>query len=131
MNKFMAKKDVSNEDLAVMIKKGFDGADKRFDKVEGRLTKVEGRLTKVEGRLTKVEGRLTKVEATVVTKNYLDEKLSDLRGDLVVLMRKEDNKVRKLVDVLKKRKVITAGDAKEILAMEPFPELNLHFEGNS
>jgi hypothetical protein len=89
--------------------------DKRFDGVEGRLDKVEGRLDKVEGRLTKIE-------STMVTKDYLDEKLSDLKGDLVVLVRKEDRKLASLIDVLIRKSVISTDDAKHILALEPFPQ---------
>lgn len=33
----------------------------------------------------------------LVTKDYLDEKLSDLAGDLTVLMRKEDRKLGALI----------------------------------
>jgi len=79
----------------------------RFNKIDARFDQVDGRFDRVESRLDRVESRLDKVEATMVTKDYLDDKLSDLRGDLTVLMRKEDTKVKALVEVLKDRKVIT------------------------
>ena len=53
----------------------------------------------------------------------VDIKLSHLKGDLVVLMRKEDKKVVALVEILKEDKVITPEKAKTVLAMEPFPQL--------
>lgn len=108
----MEQPDISLNDLAVMINEGFDAVDKRF--------------TGVDERLDGMDQRFAKIEATMVTKDYLDEKLADLRGDLVVLTRKEDNKVRKLVDILKKRKVLSTKEADEILSMEPFPDLGLH-----
>ena len=37
----MAKKSVTIEDLAVMVKKGFDSVDKRFDGVDDRLDRIE------------------------------------------------------------------------------------------
>jgi archaellum component FlaC len=37
----MAKKNVTIEDLAVMVKKGFDAVDKRFDGVDDRLDRIE------------------------------------------------------------------------------------------
>jgi archaellum component FlaC len=37
----MAKKNVTIEDLAVMVKKGFDSVDKRFDGVDERLDRIE------------------------------------------------------------------------------------------
>jgi hypothetical protein len=58
---------------------------------------VEKRFDGVESRLDGVESRIDKIEATMVTKDYLDDKLADLRGDLVVLMRKEDTKVKALI----------------------------------
>lgn len=51
------------------------------------------------------------IKSQMVTKDYLDTKLADLRGDLVVLTRKEDAKVKSLVDLLKKKKVITGAEA--------------------
>jgi len=79
--------------------------------------------SRVDERLDKLEGKVDKIEATMVTRDYLDEKLADLRGDLVVLMRKEDTKVVKLIEILKRRKVITEIEEKEILSMEPFAKL--------
>ena len=69
--------------------------------------------------------RFTKIESEMVTKDYLDEKMSDLQGDLTILTRKEDKKVKKLVEILKKRKLISNKEVKEIMAMEPFPQLVL------
>ncbi|MEK7083694.1 MAG: hypothetical protein AAB932_00470 [Patescibacteria group bacterium] len=65
------------------------------------------------------------IQSTMVTKDHLDEKMSDLRGDLVVLARKEDTKVKALINLLKAKQVITEGDAKQLLTMEPFAELAL------
>ena len=79
--------------------------------------------SRVDERLDKLEGKVDKIEATMVTKDYLDEKMADLRGDLVVLMRKEDTKAVKLIEILKRRKVITEIEEKEILSMEPFAKL--------
>ena len=66
---------------------------------------------------------VTRIKALMVTKDYLDEKLADLRGDLVVLTRKEDTKVKALINLLKNKKIITPGDAKQLFTLEPFAEL--------
>lgn len=71
----------------------------------------------------KVDERFDKVEAVMVTKDYLDEKLSDLRGDLVVLTRKEDVKLRALAEILRKHNVISEQEFKQVLSMEPFSKL--------
>ncbi|MFH1462298.1 MAG: hypothetical protein ABIG08_01170 [bacterium] len=55
----MKKKNVTTDDLARMVKKGFDGVDRRFDKVEDRLERIE-KLLIVEHRQ-----RIEKLEADV------------------------------------------------------------------
>jgi hypothetical protein len=52
----------------------------------------------------------------------MDDKLSDLKGDLIVLMRKEDTKLVELVDVLLNKNVINNDEANRILGMQPLPQ---------
>ena len=92
-------------------------------------TEVDKRFSGIDGHLNKIDGRLDKIEDTMITKYYLndklDEKLADLRGDLVVLVRKEDVKMKKLIDILKKRNLLNDNEFNEIMSMEPFPQLAL------
>ena len=80
----------------------------------------------LDEKLKDVHKEIKDVQGKMVTKTFLnetlDEKLADLTGDLTVLMRKEDRKLLALVEILKGRKVISAEDAKQILALEPFPK---------
>lgn len=99
-----------------------ENSEKRLDEIFEVVTFIkDNAVTKQE--FSSLEKRVIKIEATMITKEYLDEKLADLRGDLVVLMRKEDTKLKTLVDILTKKQVITDNDAKQILTMEPFPQL--------
>ena len=50
----------------------------------------------------------------LVTKDYLDDKLDNLRGELVVLTRKEDKKLISLVDTLYGKRVLSSTDRKHI-----------------
>ncbi|MFH1405441.1 MAG: hypothetical protein ABIH21_05120 [Patescibacteria group bacterium] len=52
----------------------------------------------------------------------MDEKLADLKGDLTILMRKEDKKVVELINVLKEKDVLSIEEAEKLLALEPFPQ---------
>ncbi len=72
----------------------------------------------VDGRFNNVDGRFN----NVVTKSYLDDKLADLRGDLTVLMRKEDNKLRTLVEILHEKKTLSDEETRRVFVLEPFPE---------
>ena len=93
-----------------------------IEAVSGYSQRVEGRLDRIEGGQGKMEARLDKIEATMVTKDYLDEKLNeklfDLRGDLVVLMRKEDAKLKELVDILHKKRVLEPENRESITACQ-------------
>ena len=89
---------------ASYVDKRFDGVDKRFDGIDKRLNKIE---------------------ATMVTKDYLDDKLADLSGDLVVLLRKEDKKLGAIIEELVSNKVISDVAAKRILAMDLFPQIQI------
>ena len=120
------------------VDKRFNSVDKRFDDVDKRFTGLDKRIDGIKAgneeilsaintyseendkHLEKIDRQLTKM----IDRDYLDEKNADLRGDLVVIMRKEDVKVKKLVDILQKRRVISAEEVKEILSMEPFPQLS-------
>ena len=57
--------------------------------------------------------------------DHMDEKMTDLRGDLVVLMRKEDMKMVRLCEMLKEKDILADKEIQEILRMEPFPKLAL------
>ena len=96
--------------------------------LRGDLESFKGEIIEaVSGYSQKVEGRLDKIEATMVTKDYLDEKLNeklfDLRGDLVVLARKEDAKLKELVDILHKKRVLEPADVARIFSLEPFAKI--------
>lgn len=99
--------------------------DERFSQVDGRLSHLENDVTELKGDVTELKGDVGLVRTAMVTKNYLDDKLADLRGDLVVLMRKEDKKVQSLVELLHSKKVISEEEAKRILSMDLFPQVSL------
>ncbi|OHA64949.1 MAG: hypothetical protein A3D64_00190 [Candidatus Wildermuthbacteria bacterium RIFCSPHIGHO2_02_FULL_49_9] len=51
----MKKKEVTIEDLARMVQKGFTGVEGRIDKVDTRLARIGGRLESMEKRLVRIE----------------------------------------------------------------------------
>lgn len=89
----MKEKEITNQDLFDLIKSGFDSNDERFESMDKRFESMDKRFDAMDKRLTRVE-------SLMVTKDYLDDKLADLKGDLVVLTRKEDTKLKTLVNIL-------------------------------
>lgn len=105
------------------ITEHFDAVDKRFDSVDAKIDKtrldLESDMTALRKELTH---EINKLEWKVVSRDYLDEKLHDLKGDLIMITRKEDKKLSTLVTVLQNKKVLSDQDTKLILQLEPFPQ---------
>ena len=118
----MPNNEPTNHEILEAINTFADNVETRFDSVDHRLDSVEHRLESVEHRLDSVEHRLDSVEINMVTKEYLDDKLMDLKSDLVILMRKEDHKLNTLVDILFKKKLLTEQDKEQLTSLEPFPK---------
>ena len=94
-----------------------DEFNERFDRLDSRVSGIESKMvTKDE-----LKEELAKMETRLVTKDYLDETMNDLRCDLTVSLRKEDQKVVTLVSILEERKVLSKKDAQRVMAMELFP----------
>ncbi len=109
--------------FADQMEQRFLAIEQRLDRVEQRLDKVEQRLDGVEQRLVSVEQRLTRLEMGAVTKEYLDEKLYSLKGDMIVMFRQENTKLETLVEALQEQRSLSLDKGKKILALEPFPKI--------
>lgn len=79
---------------------------------------VENRFQTIESKLTNVEGKL---ETDMATKEYMDERVSEIKGELIGIIRKEDKKLVSAVEKLEHKSVFSMEDSQEIAAMEPFP----------
>jgi hypothetical protein len=65
----MKKRNITIDDLAVMVQKGFTGADKRFDKVDERLERIENMLiAEHRRRIEKLETDMRKVREILAVK---------------------------------------------------------------
>lgn len=89
------------------------------------LEAVNTFATHVDQQFADIKAEIKTIKSTMVTKDYLDDKLSDLRGDLTVVMRKEDTKLCAVIDILLEKKIFTEADKKRVLTMEPFPQLSM------
>ena len=118
----MPKNEPTTTDILEAINSFSFDNDKRFDKLENRLELFEN---KTNQHFEKIDNDLKAIKSTMVTKGYLDEKLSDLRGDLSVLIRKEDTKVKELVNILVKKKVLNEKDQEKLFKMEPFAQTSV------
>ena len=102
-----------------------DKTDRRFGDIFEAVTFIKDNAAmrdEFNNEISGIKTEISGIKSTMVTKDYLDEKMSDLRGDLVVMMRKEDTKLKTLVGVLKEKAVLDNSDVKRIYSMEPFAQ---------
>lgn len=111
-----------NNDIAEEI---LSAVNEFSEKTDRRLEKLEESMKDVRSEIKDVRSDTASLRSQMVTKDYLDDKIADLRGDLVVLTRKEDAKLHLLVEKPCERKVLDEQDKQDIFKMEPFPQLHL------
>lgn len=110
------KEDVTNNEILEFLQEHMVIHQELQEGLQGVKTELR---SEIQGVKTELRSEIQRTKLDFIDK--LDEKLGDLKGDLVVLMRKEDRKLTALVDVLRKKEVLTDDEATSVLALEPFP----------
>lgn len=112
----LAKTNERIDDVLEAVSEFSTRVDQRFEKVE---SDIGGMKSDIVGMKTDI----VDIKSQMVTKTYLDNKLADLRTDLVYMARKGNQKLTELVEQLTQQGVLTHDIARRILAMEPFPQM--------
>jgi hypothetical protein len=112
----------SNQDLLEVISESFSELEGRMA-TKTDLLSLATKIDLIEQRMA-TKADLAALETRMVSKDYLDKKLSDLHGNLLETIRKEDAKLGSLASKLADHKVLPVKEVREILAMEPFAKLS-------
>jgi hypothetical protein len=91
--------------------------------VDERFSHVESDISGIKGEIAGMKGEISGMRSQMVTKDYLDEKIAQVRGDLVVTIRKEDAKVDALASTLHAKNLLSGPELAAINAQGPFPRL--------
>lgn len=91
------------------------------DNIIPQFTDIHGELTGIRVELTDVQKQLYNIDASMVTKAYLDDKLADLEGSVIVRQRKEDQKVNLLIDILQRKSILESTDIQTLKQIQVFP----------
>lgn len=79
INKLSASTEQRFDDVYEALMAFSEATDRRFDNIDRRFIGLETEMKSMNKRLNRVE-------ALMVTKDYLDEKFSDFRGDVVQMI---------------------------------------------
>lgn len=100
-----------------------DNINPRFDALENQMGGIEGRMGGIEVRVGGIEGRMDMLEKTISnlpTKAYLDDKLADLEGGVIVRQRKEDERARLMISFLEQNKLLSDAQIAELRQFQIF-----------
>lgn len=100
-----------------------DEVHERLDILQQDVSGLKQDVSGIQQDVASLQTDVKAIRSQMVTKDHLDEKLADLRGDLNVLIRKEDNKVLRLIEKLRMKNVLSSVEVKELLEMEPFAKI--------
>jgi len=83
--------EVSNKDIldamnafAQSVQERFEQIDQRFEQIDQRFEQIDQRFEQIDQRFEGLEGQVTRMGSQMVTKDYLDDKLGDLRGNITI-----------------------------------------------
>jgi hypothetical protein len=99
------KKEPTNQDILDVLQSFAGSVDGRFSAIDIKFTQIDKRFEQIDKRFEQIDRRLDRIEATMVTKEYLDDKLFEVRGEIVSLGRRQDRKMEIVVSELVKRKI--------------------------
>lgn len=88
--------------------------------IEQNITPV---LDGMRGDIDGMRGDIEKIKSEMVTKSYLDDKLADIEGQLIGKLRKGDNKVNRLIEVLHNKSVLSNEDVARLNEFQMFPKM--------
>lgn len=103
------KQPVTLDDLATMIKDGFDDIHEKM-------------ATKEDLAELRKDFKVDLGELRSGMFDYIGKQNIELKTDLVILMRGEDKKLFSLVELLVEKGLIAKAEANKITKLEPFPQ---------
>ena len=94
--------------------------DSQISRIDNTMTKIQSDMNEMKSGMVTMKSDITTIKSTMVTKSYLDDKIADVKGELITTIRKEDTKVKTVVEKLVTKKIFSNQDKKDIEIMPPF-----------
>jgi len=97
-----------------------EGVEERFASIDQRFNKVDQRFDKMDERFDRFEKEQTRMRAVMVTKDDLDRKFFNVKGDIIAALQRGDRRVNTLVGTLKRKRTLTTKEASDVLSHPAF-----------
>lgn len=112
-NKNKAPSIMEDKDFMDFLTGKFGGIDEKFEKIDERFEKIDERFEKIEGDIGYLKNNM-------VTKDYLDKKLAELEGKIILIIKRGEERFNILLEILLERGTINKKDVDRIQAIELF-----------
>lgn len=96
-----------------------------LEAIIGYASENDQHLQEIRDEIQGIKSEMGSMKSQMVTKDYLDDRLVDLKGDLIVLMRQGDAKLMRLVSHLACKKVISGEFENKVKSLEPFAKASI------
>ena len=118
--------NITLDDLALMMKKGFDNIDEKFSNIDDKFSNIDDRFSSIDNKFSNIDDKFKETNRKIMqesqaTRDYTDRKLAELKGDLVTYDKKIIEKVDILTDTLSGKRVITQEERVSVNQLSPFP----------
>lgn len=104
------------------IKAEISGMKEAMSEMKADIAQLKIKVIEIDALVTEIDTRLQSVESNMVTKDYLDQKISGLRTDTLLMAQRANTKLSVFLEELVGQKILTIDIARRILALEPFPQ---------
>ncbi|MEK7665957.1 MAG: hypothetical protein AAB337_03735 [Patescibacteria group bacterium] len=115
--------DEAKKEILEAINVFSSAVDKQFGEIKSEMTEMKSEMTEMKSEMTEMKSEMTEMKSVMVTKDFLQDQLGLLKGDLTVMMRGENKKIIALVEIMEKKQLLTRDEARAFYEMEPFPKL--------
>jgi len=93
----------------------FGSIKQSFSEIEERMSGIEQKMVTKDELKAAFKNEFAKFETKMVSKDYLDQKLSDLRGELIEPVKKCEKRIISTLDLLVAKKVATREETDKVL----------------
>lgn len=84
--KTIQKNNITIDDLAVMVAKGFGHVEKRFEKMDKRFDAMDERFDVMDERFTKIDQTLYEMQSDILTIKERLNKIEQVLGPLLIMV---------------------------------------------
>jgi len=94
---------------------------KEFEELRTEVGSIKAEVGSIKAEVGSIKAEVGSIKSGMATKDYIDKTFGTLKGDNVILIRKEDAKVNAVVDALEEEKVLPHQRVEIIRGHHVFP----------